>query len=341
VTFPIGILDQSPVPTGSTPREAILATIALARAADGLGYSRYWLAEHHAMHGLADASPEVLLARLTAETSRIRLGTGGIMLPHYSAFKIAESFRMLDALAPGRIDLGVGRAPGGAGLVSAALESRDPREFPQQIAEAIDYLEDTTPASSAFARLAAMPAGATAPQVWMLGSSDYGALLAAHMGLPYVYAHFIGGDEPQIPRAYRNRFQPNARNPQPRCIIATAAIVAPTDEEAAELALPIRLWRMRIVRGQTGPIPTLEEARAYPWTSHERSEPERGRRLLAGSPATVRRALEALVAENEADEALVVTITADDASRLRSYELLAQAFDLGSAHPAREAVAAS
>jgi luciferase family oxidoreductase group 1 len=328
VTFPIGVLDQSPVVDGATPREAILATIALARAADELGYSRYWLAEHHAMEGLADASPEVLLARLSAETERIRLGTGGIMLPHYSAFKIAESFRMLDALAPGRIDLGVGRAPGGVGLVNAALESRDPREFPQQIAETIAHLEGTMPLSSPFSRLRAMPSGATAPQLWVLGSSDYGALLAAEMGLPYAYAHFIGGHDPRITRAYRARFQATERAPQPRCIVTAAALVASTDEEAEDLALPLRLWRTRIVRGQGGPIPSLAEARAYPFSAHEREEAERGRRLLCGSPSTVRAALEQLVADHAADEALIVTIAADYASRRRSYELLAEAFAL-------------
>jgi luciferase family oxidoreductase group 1 len=338
VTFPIGILDQSPVVAGATPREAILATIALARAADRLGYARYWLAEHHSMHGLSDASPEVLLARLTAETSRIRLGTGGIMLPHYSSFKVAETFRMLDALAPGRVDLGVGRAPGGVGLVNAALESRNPGLFPEQIQETIGFLEATTPPSSAYASLHAMPSGPTAPEVWMLGSSDYGALLAARMGLPYAYAHFIGGDQEYLTRLYRSRYRPNARHPQPRCIVAAAAIVAPTDEEAADLALPLRLWRTRIVRGQGGPIPSLEEARAYPWAPREREESERGRRLIYGSPATVRHDLEALVEENAADEAMIVTITPDYASRLRSYELLADAFELGSARSPRDVV---
>jgi luciferase family oxidoreductase group 1 len=321
VSFPIGILDQSPVVAGATPREAILATIALARAADGLGYTRYWLAEHHAMQGLADASPEILLARLSAETSRIRLGTGGIMLPHYSAFKVAETFRMLDALAPGRIDLGVGRAPGGVGLVNVALESGDPREFPDQIAQTIGFMEDAMP-------LRAMPSGATAPQVWVLGSSEYSALLAAEMGLPYAYAHFIGGDATHITRAYRARFKPNARTPEPRCIIAAAVISADSDAQAQELALPLRLWRSRILRGQAGPIPSLEEAKAYRWSAQERAEAERSRRLLCGTPSAVRGALEGLIEEHAADEAMLVTIAPDYASRLHSYELLAREFAL-------------
>jgi len=322
----LSILDQSPVVSGATPRDAVLATIELARRADELGYVRYWLAEHHAMRGLADAAPEVLLARLTAETSRIRLGSGGVMLPHYSAFKVAETFRMLDALAPGRIDLGVGRAPGGTGLVAAALETRDPSLFPQQIAETIGYLEDTTPASSEFASLPVMPAGTTAPELWVLGSSEYGALLAANMGLPYAYAHFIGGEATHIARAYRDRFRPNARMQQPRCIVATAAIVAPTDAEAEELALPLKLWRASIMRGHGGPIPSLAEARAYPWTPLERNQIERSRRIVTGSPVTVRAAIEQIAEAYGADEAMIVTITPDYATRLRSYELLADVF---------------
>ncbi len=322
----LSILDQSPIVAGATPGDAVAATIALARRADALGYARYWLAEHHAMAGLADASPEMLLARLTAETSRIRLGTGGIMLPHYRALKVAESFRMLEALAPGRIDLGVGRAPGGTSLVSAALESRDVALFPQQIADVIDFLDGTTPAGTPFAALTAMPSGRTSPEVWLLGSSEYGALLAAEMGLPYTLAHFISGDATAITRAYRERFRPSARCAVPRVIIAAAAIVAPTDDEAEALSWPVALWRMRLFRGHATPVPSLEETARYPWTPRERNEVALTRRVIAGSPVTVRRKLEALVAAHGADEAMIVSITPDYASRLRSYELLADAF---------------
>jgi luciferase family oxidoreductase group 1 len=326
MSLPLSVLDQSPIVAGATPRDAVFATLALARRADELGYKRYWLAEHHAMNGLADASPEILLARLTAETSRIRLGTGGIMLPHYSAFKVAESFRMLEALAPGRIDLGVGRAPGGTGLVSAALESREVAAFPQQVSELIDFLDGTTPAASPFARLMAMPAGRTSPDVWLLGSSDYGALLAAQMGLPYSFAHFIGGDAAPVTRAYRERFQPSARCPVPRVIVTVAALVAPTDEEALALTWPLALWRLRLFRGLSTPVPSVEETQRYPWTPLERYEVEQTRRVIAGSPATVRRRIEALAEEHAADEVMVVTITPDYAARLQSYELLAEAF---------------
>ncbi|GAC1541478.1 MAG: LLM class flavin-dependent oxidoreductase [Vulcanimicrobiaceae bacterium] len=328
MSFTLSVLDQSPIVHGASPADAIAATIALARRAEELGYYRYWLAEHHAMTGFADAAPEVLLARLTAATVRIRLGTGGIMLPHYSAFKVAESFRMLEALAPGRIDLGIGRAPGGTGLVSAALESRDVSTFPEQLLETIGYLDRTTPADSPFAPLTAMPSGTTSPAVWLLGSSAYGAALASDVGLPYAYAHFIGGDAPQLTAAYRRRFRPSVRNTQQRVAIALAALVAPTDAEAATLALPLALWRMRLLRGSAGPIPTLEEAQSYAWTPLEQHEIARTQRMIAGSPETVRRRIETIVEEHAADEVIVVTIAPDYASRLRSYELLASAFEL-------------
>jgi luciferase family oxidoreductase group 1 len=326
MSLPLSILDQSPIVADSSPGAAVAATIELARRAEALGYRRYWLAEHHAMRGLADASPEVLLARLTAETSRIRLGTGGVMLPHYSAFKVAESFRMLEALAPGRIDLGIGRAPGGSGLVSAALESRDVAAFPQQIAEVIDYLDGTTAAAHPFAALIAMPSGRSSPDVWLLGSSDYGALLAAEMGLPYTFAHFIGGDATAVTRAYRERFQPSARCAAPRVVVALAAIVAGGDAEAEALTWPLALWRMRLLRGISTPVPSMEETERYPWTPRERDEVQRTRRVIFGSPSTVRAKIETLVEAHAADEAMIVTITPDYGSRLRSYELLADVF---------------
>jgi luciferase family oxidoreductase group 1 len=326
--FALSVLDQSPVLSGESPADAVATTIALARHAERLGYTRYWLAEHHAMAGLADASPEVLLARLTAETQRIRLGTGGIMLPHYAPFKVAETFRMLEVLAPGRIDLGLGRAPGGTGLVSAALESRDALAFPAQIEDTIDFLDRTVPADHPLSRLTAMPSGATSPDVWILGSSEYGAMLAAKMGLPYAFAHFIGGDAPGLMQAYRDRFRPSKRNATAHTILALSVIVAPTDAEAEALALPVALWRMRLLRGQVGPIPTIAEAQAYPWTPLERREVALTRQSIAGSPETVRARVERLVEAHGVDEAMIVTIVPDTASRFRSYELLANAFAL-------------
>ena len=253
------------------------------------------------------------------------------MLPHYSSFKVAESFRMLEALAPGRIDLGLGRAPGGTRLASAALESRNPALFPQQVVDTIGFLERTLEPDHPLAQLWASPAGETIPEVWLLGSSDYGALLAAQLGLPYSFAHFIGGDYPQITRAYRERFQPSHLCAEPHAMITVSTVVAASDAEAERLALPGMLSRLRRHRGIQAPFPTIEEAEAYPWTPQERYEAEQTRRVVAGTPETVRAQLEALVREYAVDELMVLTVVPDYAARQRSYELLAEAFAMATA----------
>jgi len=325
MSLPLSILDQSPIVYGASPKEAVAATIALAKRAEELGYHRYWLAEHHALPSIADASPEVLLARLTGETSRIRLGSGGIMLPHYSSFKVAETFRMLEALAPNRIDLGVGRAPGGTRVVSAALQSRDSNLFPQQIQEVLAYFAGELP-DPRLRGLIAQPAGDTSPAMWVLGSSDFGARLAAQFGLPYSFAQFIGGDYPQVTQAYRQLFEPSEYLERPYVMVTLAAIVAPTDEEADDLALPALLQRLRRLRGISAPVPSLDEARAYPWSELEKAEVVASRNMIIGSPATIRPRIDALVEKYGADEIMVVTIAPDYAARRRSYELLAAAF---------------
>ena len=251
---------------------------------------------------------------------------------------------MLDALAPGRIDLGLGRAPGGTGLVAAALESRDAALFPRQIQETIAFMAGTMPDAHPFAPLVAMPAGTTSPDVWLLGSTEYGAMLAARLGLPYTFAHFIGGAAPSVLEMYRDRFEPSAYAAKPHSMIALAAIVAPTDAEAEALALPLSLWRMLALRGQRYAIPSVAEAEAYPWTPMERYEVGRSRQVIAGSPATVRDKIQSVVEAHGADEAMIVTIVPDNASRFRSYELLADAFStrsrrrVGSAGGCRAAV---
>jgi luciferase family oxidoreductase group 1 len=325
---PLSVLDQSPIVFGASPRDAVAATIALAKRAEELGYHRYWLAEHHALPSLADAAPEVLLGRLTGETATIRLGSGGIMLPHYSSFKVAETFRMLEALAPGRIDLGVGRAPGGTRLVSAALRSGDPERFPEQVQETLTYLAGP-PEDPRLRDLIAQPAGPSSPALWILGSSNFGAQLAAQFGLPYAFAQFIGGDYPAVTQGYRRAFQPSDQLAAPHVLVTVAAIVGETDAEADALALPALLSRLRRLRGISASLPSLEEARAYPWTDRERAEVAASRNMIVGSPATVRTRLESLVRAYEADELMVVTIAPDYASRMRSYELLAGAWREG------------
>ena len=220
MTPALGVLDQSPVISGHTPAEAVAQTVRLAEAAERLGYSRYWLAEHHAIAALADPCPEILAARVAAATSRIRVGTGGVLLPYYSALKIAEQFRMLEALFPGRIDLGIGRAPGGDRLTAQAV-ARGPYafadDFPEQVRDLVGFLDASLPPEHPFAPVKAMPAGATSPEVWLLGSSDYSGALAADLGLRFAFAHFIsarGGDA--VTRAYREDFRPSARDAAPR-----------------------------------------------------------------------------------------------------------------------------
>jgi len=329
MAFPVGILDQSPVLAGASPRDAVMATIALAREAEQLGYHRYWLAEHHAMQGLGDPAPEVLLARIAAETTHMRIGTGGVLLPHYAALKVAETFRMLDALAPGRIDLGIGRAPGGSQRVSLALESAEIQRFPRQVLDVVGFLDRTLPVEHPFAKLVAMPSGETSPEVWLLGSSDYSAALAAEFGLPFAFAHFISGDAEAVTRMYRRDFRPSVRCEEPRVLLAVAALAAETAAEAEELAATIDLWRLRIRHGVDLPVPSRAEAQAYPYTPYDRDEIAYNRRRLAlGTANGVRERLEAAVGAHGADEAMVLTITPDYASRTRSYALLANAFAL-------------
>jgi len=334
VALRLSILDQSPVISGQTPAQAVQATLELARAADALGYHRYWLAEHHAIAALADPCPEVLLARLGAETRRLRVGTGGVLLPYYSPFKVAEVFRMLEALYPGRVDLGLGRAPGGDARTSHAVAGGQfptADDFPQRVWELVGHLDGTLPDDHPHRRVRLQPGGETAPQVWLLGSSDYSGALAAQMGLRFAFAHFInakGGDE--VTRAYRERFQPSARELAPAAIVCVFVICAPEDAEAQRLAASIDLRRLHMALGRDTPVPTLEEAVRHAYTDEERRYVLSQRdRAVIGSPETCRRELTALAERYAADEVMALTITGDYATRLRSYELLARAFGLG------------
>jgi len=330
----LSILDQSPIISGHTPAQAIHATLELARAADRMGYHRYWLAEHHAMKGLADPCPEILLGQIAAHTSRIRVGTGGVLLPYYSALKVAEVFRMYEALYPGRIDLGIGRAPGGTMLVARAMNAdafAGADRFPTQVQETVGYLNDALPPEYPFHEVKAMPAGPTAPEVWLLGSSDYSGALAAYLGLRFSFAHFIsahGG--PAVMRAYRSDFRAVYRDELPYCMAAVFVICAATHSEAERLAASIDLRRLQMARGQDAPIATTEEALAQSYSEAEHAiiQKERARAVI-GTPEQVKQRLLELQEQFQADELMVITITGDYATRLRSYELLATAFDLG------------
>lgn len=330
----LSVLDQSPVISGQTPAQAVQATLELARAAEGLGYQRYWLAEHHAIAALADPCPEVLLARLGAETSRMRIGTGGVLLPYYSAFKVAEVFRMLEALYPGRVDLGIGRAPGGDARTAHAVgggQMPTADDFPQRVWELVSHLDGTLPDDHPHKRVRLQPGGDTAPQVWLLGSSDFSGALAAQLGLRFAFAHFInarGGDE--VTRAYREGFQPSAREAAPAAIVCVFVICAEDDARAEQLAASIDLRRLHMALGRDTPVPTLEEAGRHAYTEEERRYVLSQRdRAVIGGPESCARGLAELARRYAADEVMVLTITGDYASRLKSYELLARACGLG------------
>lgn len=337
----LSVLDQSPVIQGLSAARAIDETLKLARAAEALGYSRYWLAEHHAIAALADPCPEILLARLGAETKHIRIGTGGVLLPYYSALKVAEVFRMLEALYPNRLDLGIGRAPGGDQRTAHAVGGGrfpDAEQFPNQVWELIGHLDGTLPNDHPHQRVRAMPEVGTTPELWLLGSSDYSGLLAAQLGVRFAFAHFInaeGGDA--VMRAYRQRFQPRTTEqsePTPRetsahTMTCVFVICAATDAQAERLAASIDLRRLHMARGIDAPVPTLESATQHRYSAEERAYVQSQRpRAVIGSPTTCHQQLTALAERYQADELMVLTITGDYASRLESYALLAEAFAL-------------
>jgi luciferase family oxidoreductase group 1 len=329
----LSILDQSPVISGHTPARAVQETVRLAQAAEALGYQRYWLAEHHAVAALADPCPEILLTRVASATGRIRVGSGGVLLPYYSALKVAEVFRMLEALFPGRIDLGLGRAPGGDLLTAQALSAGQysaADRFAEQVQDLIGFLDDALPADHAFARVKAMPAGPAAPPIWLLGSSDYSGALAAALGLRFAFAHFIsaqGGDA--VMRAYKARFQASAREAAPHAVVCVFVICAETAAEAERLAACVDLRRLHMAQGLNTPIPTLAQAEAQKYSPRELDYIRSQRvRAVIGDPRRVRERLLQLREQFDADEIMILTITGDYASRLRSYELLAREFEL-------------
>jgi luciferase family oxidoreductase group 1 len=335
----LSIIDQCPVPAGFTTADAFHNTIELARLADRLGYERYWIAEHHATGAFASPAPEIMIARVAAETSHIRVGSGGVMLPHYSPMKVAETFRVLHALYPGRIDLGIGRAPGGSPLDSFALRrdrNAQPAEddFPQQLVELIAFLRGGFRPEHAFSRIELSPAMPGAPDIWLLGSSMWSAAAAAQLGLPYAFAHFI---DPTHTRAaieyYRHHFKPSTELATPVAILGIGAICAPTDAEAERMASSVRLFRRRVQRGDRGPIPTPEEALAElgpgPLPADvTRRETGEWPRAVIGTPDHVRGTLVDIASVLHIDEVMLVTVVHDHQARLRSHELLAKAFNL-------------
>ena len=332
----LSVLDQSPVAEGSTGARALRNTIDLAQLTDELGYSRYWVAEHHGTPALAGASPEALIGPIAAATSRLRVGSGGVMLPHYSPLKVAETFSILSGLFPGRIDLGIGRAAGTDSKIAFVLQ-RDrrqaaPDDFPDQLTELLAYLRRDMSEDPLLARLSTLPGLPESPQPWLLGSSPQSALWAAEFGLPYVFADFINSAGEPIATEYHQRFVPSTTLQTPRLAVAASVICADTDEEAQRLSSSSRMMINFLQAGRLIQVPPVEKAvefLARPGSFFNTMPPRR--RFIVGSPATVRSGIENLAREYGAGEVLIVTITHDHAARRRSYELIAEAFQISPA----------
>jgi len=328
----LGVVDQSPIARGQSSQQALANSIDLAQQCEAFGYHRYWVAEHHSSAGLAGSAPEILVGRLAAATESIRVGSGGVMLTHYSSYKVAEQWRMLHALFPDRIDLGLGRAPGSDQTTAAALAkgpgALSSEHYPAQVMELAAFLRDEPNPAGPFRDVRATPITDGTPDMFLLASSEGSAGIAAHLGMPLVWAHFIAqGPGQGIVEAYRQNYQPSEQFPEPSVMVATTAICAETEQQAAFVASSVQRWR---ASGLQGPIPEP----APPGTPLEGSDnplfvrPRPEKPLLHGSPGYVKDRLESLASSFETDEVLLVTITHDHAARVRSYELLATEFNL-------------
>ncbi|MHA6794942.1 LLM class flavin-dependent oxidoreductase [Pseudonocardia bannensis] len=325
--MPLSVLDLVPVGSGSTATAALASSTALVRRAEELGFRRYWVAEHHAMPGIASSSPAVLIAHLAAASSSIRVGSGGVMLPNHQPLVVAEQFGTLEALHPGRIDLGIGRAPGTDQRTARALrrgtDAMNVDDFPDQLTELAAYFRGEGPVT-------AVPAAGNAPAMWLLGSSGYSAQVAGLLGLPFAFAHHFSAENTMPALAlYRQRFRPSPTLSEPYAMIAANVTCAETDAEARRLALPGALSFLQLRLGRPGLLPSPDEAAAYPYTDEERLFiTDRQSTQLIGSPETVREQVHELVERTGVDELMITTQTHAGADRLRSYELVADALDL-------------
>jgi luciferase family oxidoreductase group 1 len=325
----LSVLDQSVSVFGSTEDAAIRDTLDLAQHCERLGYARFWVSEHHGLPTIVGSAPEMLMAAIAARTTRIRIGSAGVMLPHYSALKVAEQFRVLEALAPGRIDLGVGRAPGGDMRTARALNPNAhsaAEAFPEQVRD----LQAWTSQPSHLG-IAAHPLGAHAPEIWILGSSNYGAQLAAHFGLPYAYAYFFvdGHGAEEALALYRQSYRPSQRHPDPQATVCVWALAAETEQQAMHAALVRERWRLDRERGILGPLQSPDAIAARGYTDAERPTIESMRRkAFVGSATQVGAKLRALADELKIDEIVINTWAHDPQVRRVSYALIAQEFKL-------------
>ena len=332
--FRVSVLDLSPVSSGSNGAQALHNTLELARLTDRLGYARYWLAEHHNLPSVASSAPEVMIGHVASETSRIRVGAGGIMLPNHAPLRVVETFRVLESLHPGRVDLGIGRAPGTDPVTATVLRrSRDGEgadDFPQQFSELLAFSGDGFPEGHPLRSVIAMPSDVGLPPIWLLGSSGYSARAAGEMGLGYAFAsHFSPTDPAPAMHAYRESFEPSEDFERPSAILAVSVICAETNGHAEELASSMQLAWVRMRSGTPRPLPSPREAMDYPYDPAERRLADVYRSMqVIGDPPTVRASIEELAQHTVADEVMVTTIVYDHDERLRSYELLADVFKI-------------
>ena len=328
----LSVVDQSPVRTGATAGQALWETVELAAAVEELGYARYWVAEHHSTPNYAGTAPEILIGQIAARTSTIRVGSGGVMLPHYSALKVAEGFRMLESMYPGRIDLGLGRAPGSDQITALALaypgRPQDISHYPRHVTDVLAYLANGQELGHPFAGIVSGPGDQTSPIVWLLGSRVDSAFLAAELGLPYAYAHHFGlgvKDGPAIVDAYRQNFKPSSSLSEPMVHVGVQVLCADTEEAALRLSSSRNLARLQSMTGRAHGIPTPEEALAYQYTPEEAAFVDQYTRLCVdGDPGQVKEGILQVAEDYQTNDLSIVTICHGFADRLRSYELVAE-----------------
>ena len=334
--IPLSVLDLSPVAAGSTGAQSLRNSLDLAGLAERLGFTRYWLAEHHNLPSIASSAPDIMIGQIAAITRRMRVGSGGVMLPNHAPLMVAERFKVLEALFPGRIDLGLGRAPGTDPVTSYALRRRQDAgddDFPERFQELMLFENNAFPEGHPFRTVRAMPADVRLPPIWLLGSSGYSAELAAMVGAGFAFAHhFAEHDATEAMLSYRQKFQASAARESPYAILACAVVCADTDPEAERLAGTLDLNFVRRRYGEYAPLASPDEAQSYPYSAAERALIAHNRkRLFVGSKETVRTRLEQIIAATQADEVMVTTMLYDHAARRHSYELLAEAFGLAQA----------